>query len=97
MVDRKTRRQLAETIRHLVSGRITNDEFEGRIPVSSGPAIQALFWNGAWRLYDDLREYNLEERDRVADEDRRVIARWVLFLKSDFEYEGPYQLLSNVS
>ncbi len=89
MVDRKARDQLAELIRHLVAGQISNDEFEGRLPHSKDAAIREIFWNGAWGLYDDLREHKLGGANRIENKHRRDIARWVLFLKSDYEYEWP--------
>lgn len=89
MVDRKARDELAEQIRHLVAGQISNDEFEDRLPESTDTAIWEIFWNGAWGLYDDLSEHKLCGSQRIEKNDRRDIARWVLFLKTDLEYEWP--------
>lgn len=89
MIDRKARDVLAEQIRHLVAGQISNDEFEDRLPESTDAAIWEVFWNGAWGLYDDLSEHKLRGRNRIEKKYRRDVARWVLFLKSDLEYEWP--------
>jgi len=90
MVDRAARDQFVELIRHLAAGQISNDEFEDRVPRSQNdPAIGAVFWNGAWLLYDDLRQYKLVGKCRLPKEARREVARWVLFLESDLEYEWP--------
>jgi hypothetical protein len=90
MVDRDARDRFAELLRHLVAGQITNDDFATRLPLSSGdPAVNQIFWNGAWLLYDDLREYRLVGSYRLPREPRREVARWILFLKSDLTYEWP--------
>ena len=52
MIDRASRDVLAEITRHLVAGRITNDELESRRPESSDPAVSEIYWNGVWGLYE---------------------------------------------
>ena len=90
MVDRKARDKFAELLRHLVTGQITNDEFENRAPLSSKDlAIFAIWWLAAWPLYDDFKEHTLTEEYRVSDDERREIAKYVLFLKTDQEYQWP--------
>jgi len=90
MVDRASRRRLAELLRQLVAGRITNDEFEDRIPRDSpDPAIGAVFGDGAWCLYDDLHEHRPVGRYRLSRKARHEAARWILFLETDLEYEWP--------
>lgn len=90
MIDRVARDNLAEAIRHLASGRITNDQYEDRLPWSSiDPAVWEIHRSGAWRLYSDLSEYHLQGRHRLQRRTRREVARWILFLKSDQEYEWP--------
>jgi len=47
MIDRSSRNQLAELIRALCAGLISNDQFEDRLPRSSeDPAIYEVFFNG---------------------------------------------------
>ena len=90
MIDRDSRNVVAEAIRALAAGIITNDEFEGRLPTrSQDPAVYELFSSGAWFLYDDLHEHRLAGRYRLRPEARAEVARWVLFLKTDREYEWP--------
>ncbi len=43
MIDREARTKLAELIRHLVAGMITNDEFDDRRPNSTELAIREVF------------------------------------------------------
>ena len=54
MIDREARTKLAELIRHLVAGIITNDEFDDRRPNSTDLAIRDVFYWGAWHLYSDV-------------------------------------------
>jgi hypothetical protein len=90
MVDRQSRRQLAELLRHLVAGLITNDEFEARCPRrSNDAAIRQVLHEGAWFLYDDLQEHRLTGHQKPSAADRQSVARWILFLESDVEYEWP--------
>ena len=91
MVDAAARRKLAEALRHLVTGQITNDEFEDRTRVrwrSKDRCIRAI-WNQAWHLYDDTKEYRLRGKDAPSAKDKKEIARWQLFLRTDLEYEWP--------
>ncbi|WP_213999725.1 hypothetical protein [Arsukibacterium sp.] len=89
MIDREARNRLAELIRALASGRITNDEFEDALPLSEDNAVKEVFHHGAWCLYSDMKEYRLKGKDALSTEERSLVARWILFLKSDYEYEWP--------
>jgi hypothetical protein len=94
-IDRHSRNQLAEAIRALASGLITNDEFERkRMPHSRiDPAINEIFSSGAWFLYSDMKEYRLKGQEKLDDQTKRVVARWVLFLKTDLPYQWPIPTL----
>src|SRR6266516_3898150 len=60
MIDRNARNRLAEGIRHLAAGTITNDGFEERaLSSSTDPAVHAVFFGGPWFLYHDLMRYRL--------------------------------------
>ena len=98
MVDRKARDKFAELLRHFAAGRVTNDEFEDQIPLprvfSSKPtdlAITEIWFIAAWPLYDDFEEHALTGEYKVSDDERHVIAKCVLFLKTDQEYQWPRQ------
>jgi hypothetical protein len=91
MVDRERRDQLAGAIRRLTAGLITNDEFEAATIASErsqDTAIRSLR-QAAWSLYDDRRAHRLEGRCRLGKAERRELARWIIFLKSNLEYEWP--------
>ena len=97
MIDRERRDKLAQILRWLGSGLISNDEFEDRRdslfdgvhPWQHGdPAIAAIS-EQAWFLYHDLDEYKLKGAASLSGQDRREVARWIVFLHSDLEYEWP--------
>lgn len=90
MIDRIARDRLAEAVRHLAAGTMTNVEFEERaLSASADPAVHAVFLGGPWFLYHDLMSYRLKGAYRLSPAVRREAARWVLFLKSDLAYEWP--------
>ena len=43
-----------------------------------------------WGLYDDTRQHKLKGSDKLPDQSLKVIARCILFLQTDREYEWPY-------
>jgi len=43
-----------------------------------------------WGLYDDTRNHKLIRGDKLTDKSLKIIARCILFLNSDQEYEWPY-------
>lgn len=88
-LDPPARRRLAEALRALLTGQITNDEFEARVPKRSvDHVVSEVFWR-AWGLYSDLWEYRLRGRYKVVPEAREQVARWVVFLETDLPYEWP--------
>jgi len=48
-----------------------------------------------WSLYDDTRQHKLVGRDKLHDESLKTIARCILFLRSDLEYEWPHFYMLN--
>ena len=88
VIDREGRRKAATLLRSLASGRITNAKFADRWPVSPDSAVEEVYW-AAWKLFSDLREYRLAGPDRLTKAERRVVARWVVFLRTDLPYSWP--------
>ena len=90
MVDRKARNKFAELLRHFASGQITNGELEGQIPLpSKNLAIKEIRWFAACPLYEDIDEHTFTEEYSLSDDERREIAKCILFLKTDQEYQWP--------
>jgi hypothetical protein len=88
MVDPEGRRQVAELLRHYLAGLMTNDELEDRLPRhSKDAAVSEVAW-ASWFLYDDIRmPYKLVGKDAASKAVRRTVARWLVFLGTDLEYE----------
>jgi hypothetical protein len=89
MVDRDARNRLAEALRHLVTGRMTNYEFDEAIQIETDDAAFYPIRKQAWFLYSDLREHRLVGSDALSKSNKRMVARFILFLHSDLEYEWP--------
>lgn len=95
MIDLQARSRLAEASRWLVSGRITNYQYDdcvlydGGLLASSDPAIREIYSKGFWPTYDDLHQHRLAGRFRLSPQSRAAAARCVLFLKSDIPYDWP--------
>lgn len=91
MIDRTARDRLAEALRALASGLISNDEFEdSRLPHSQDDvAIREIFSRGAWMLYSDTHKYRLTGKNKLDAATRSEVARWILFLKTGLPYEWP--------
>ena len=88
MIDRQARDLAAEILRQFFSGRFSQFDFEERIPESKDPAISAID-HTVWCFYDDFCEHKMTGEWKLTPEWRRIIARWVMFLHCDFEYEWP--------
>lgn len=56
---------------------------------SEDRAIDELFWGGAWHLYSDLEEHKLMGRYALTRDGKTEACRWIMFLKTDSEYEWP--------
>lgn len=93
MVDRKARDGYAELLRHFAAGRVLNWHYEDaadKYIKSSDRAIVKVFW-AVWPAYCDIRKHFLTGKDQLNAKGRNVVARYVLFLYSDLEYEWPVQ------
>jgi hypothetical protein len=90
-IDRASRNQAAELIRHFSAGLVTNDEFEDRYPAKSNDIAIREISHAVWHYYSDIRKYKLVGDDRLTPQSRDEFARMILFLKSDLPYEWPHQ------
>ncbi len=88
IVDRAARDAAAELLRRFINGKVTNDDFEDGEPQTHDPAIPAI-WQTCWVFYDDMKEHKLEGGYRLEPDQRRQMARWILFLDSDLPYLWP--------
>jgi len=89
MIDRPGRAALAEHLRRLASGRLTNAEFESvRLDRSEDEALVAI-GDAGWSPYDDFFIYRLRGRRALKRQTIDAVARCILFLDSDLPYEWP--------
>lgn len=88
MIDRPSRDKLVLALRRYAAGRTTNDELESAVGNSEDRAISAVE-DMAWRLYDDMVRHRATGRHALSREMRRMLARWVVFLRTDCEYAWP--------
>jgi hypothetical protein len=94
MIDLDVRRQLSQNVRRLVTGRMTNDDFDDiYYEVYAASADRAVREISAfcYGLYssDLLGTYRLRGWHAVDPATRDAAARAVLFLRSGREYEWP--------
>lgn len=86
-----TRQSYAELVRHFYSGRLTNHEYERACDSILRDADQAMnqIYCQLWTTYCDFREHRMGLKHGMTREGRRLLARWIMFLKSERPYEYP--------
>lgn len=89
MIDLDARNEFAELLHQFIAGRIENFDFENRVPNSDDPAINEIWWQAGWPLYDDFKTHKLNGEWRIPNEYRRELAKAILFLKTNKEYIWP--------
>ena len=91
MIDRERRRKIALHLRHYLAGLITNDDYESQAyggAKSDDPVIRAMYLE-SWFLQDDMKCHKLTGSYKPTTEQFKYMARIILFLHSDCEYEWP--------
>lgn len=94
MIDAAARDELARRLQQLISGEITNDQFDEfyyeRCVDSADSAVVEISTFG-WGLYssDTLLPYRLKGRQAICGQRRQQADRAIRFLQSDREYEWP--------
>ena len=89
MIDIEARNKFAELLHQFIAGRIENFDFENRVPNSEDPAINEIWWQTGWPLYDDFKTHKLSGEWRIPNQYRRELAQAILFLKTNKEYLWP--------
>ncbi|MCX5635581.1 MAG: hypothetical protein NTW55_07075 [Planctomycetota bacterium] len=105
MIDKVRREKLALHLRQYVSCRFNNQQLEDRIAndVSDGwlpeqyyrskntdcDSVIMPMLEHIWCLYDDTRFHRARKKYAIKGEVREQVARWILFLHSDLEYQWP--------
>ena len=91
MVDRGARDALALYLRRLISGRMTSADYvfeADRLLRSRDPSIRPIVEAAYW-TFGNFGPRRYIGESRVDRETRRHVARVVLFLRSELEYEWP--------
>ena len=87
------RRALAQQLRWLIGGRITNDQFDDFLCeencLDSKDTTIAEIADWSWGLYSDLVPYRLKGKHTVAEEDRTAAIRAIVLLRSGENYQWP--------
>lgn len=84
MIDRTSRSKLVLGLRRYAAKIITNDDLQYLWSRSDNLAVNAVEAM-AWRLYCDMSGHRAQGRHALTKEMRRAVARWVLFLRTDYE------------
>ncbi|MGC1108080.1 MAG: hypothetical protein WA876_16240 [Candidatus Acidiferrales bacterium] len=72
-----------------MDGSISNRDYEQRYPrAKDDPALSAIYTN-IWFCYPDIKDHALTGKYALSDEQRALLRRCVLFLRSDFEFQWP--------
>ncbi|HMI61574.1 MAG TPA: hypothetical protein VK518_11705 [Puia sp.] len=72
----------------VTKGWLPEHYYRSKLAKTDDPVIIPIL-ELCWGLYDDTRNHKLASADRLLPEDLRVIARCILFLHSNLEYEWP--------
>ena len=70
-------------------GWLPEQYYRAKEAKSDDPIIRPML-ELSWCLYSDLERHKLTGGRKLADKQLKDIARFILFLHSDFEYEWPY-------
>ena len=91
--DIEKRRALAQQLRWLIGGRITNDQFDDFLYeencLDSKDTTIAEIAGWSWGLYSDLVPYRLKGKHVVTEDVRTAAIRAIVLLRSGEDYEWP--------
>lgn len=91
MVDRKARNRLAETGRQLATGVMSTGRFESLLPFPTDDVAVEEIWDNLFdSLYSDFWppwSHRLTGRRRLDPAIRSIVARAIVFLHSEVEYD----------
>ena len=95
LVDLPARKLASQLFRNFIAGKVPNNEFEDRQPITDDRAIDAI-WHTAWVFYTDRKKHRLEGPYRLPPDQKRACVRWLLFLHGDLPYEWPDMYLPGI-
>lgn len=93
MIDRDARNQLTDA---LVSARMDNLDFDNLVGcIRSNDMGVIKIRQAMWHVYDDLHRHTLTGKWALSAEQKKVVERFILFLRSNLEYRWPPRPLDN--
>ena len=96
MVDRKARNQLIDAIGGLAAGRIDNFDFDAVVDcIQTDDMGVVQIRQAMWHVYDDLHRHTLTGKWALSDAQNKIVERFILFLRSNLDYQWPPQPLGN--
>ncbi len=92
-----TRRRYAELVRHFLSGRMTNLEYERSCDglLRDMDEASGQIYDELWKYYCDKREHRMGMAHGMTRDGRRMAARWIMFLISGRPYEYRHMISPN--
>lgn len=87
MIDREARDELSLLAKRFIAGRITNFDYETNSPFSKDRVIEIVD-DYLFLFCNEFKEHNLSKGD-LPKTTKKELARILLFLNSDYEYEWP--------
>ena len=88
MTDLAARKIYAQNLRAYFTGRITNREYEERIPFGDHPAIDYIEHYFVWPEYDEFKTHRYSFR-HLSPTGKETLKRILLFLYTDLPFEWP--------
>jgi hypothetical protein len=92
MIDRPSRDAFALALRRYAGRRISSDDLDDLVLARTDDAGLTAIKGVAWTLYSDLDDHRAEGRYALTLAQRKDIARWIFFLRSEIEYAYPAHL-----
>ena len=90
MVDRQARNTLAEHIRHFLAGLTDNFQFDDVVfNIKTNDIAVVEIRKQMWHAYDDISRHKLKGKRALSEKERKIVNRFILFLKTDSECEKP--------
>ncbi len=73
----------------VTNGWLPEQYYKAKVTNFDDPIIEPMLML-CWDLYDDTRNHRLIKNDKLSDKSLKIIARCILFLQTELEYEWPY-------
>ncbi len=89
MIDREARDEFVQALKRFVGRRLSSYEIDDIVLRRTDDLGLAAVKGAAWTLYSDLENHFAEGRHELTWTQKKDVARWILFLRSDANYTHP--------